>query len=192
MRTRTMTHVIGAFGVAALIGLGMALTVPHMGAQAPGQPPAGRMGGRGPGGPGGPGGPMGPGMGRGRGGPGGPMGLGIDMRDFTDAQREQVKAIRDAHAEDMKPVMERVQKARQALDTAVLTGTGDIRGVALEIGAAEGELAFQQAQIETEVIAVLTPEQKQKMLDRQKQMDARRTEMLQRRQSRGGAPGNAK
>jgi len=120
------------------------------------------------------------------------MAMGIDMRDLTDAQREQIKAIRDAHAEAMRPLMERVQNARQALNTAVLTGTGDIRGVALEIGAAESELAFQQAQIETEVMAVLTPEQKQKMLDRQKEMDARRTEMEQRRQSRQGGAGNAK
>src|SRR3954467_3505603 len=156
MQTKTRTQAIGAFGAAALVALGMTLTVPHMGAQGPGQPPAGRMGR----GPGGPGGPDGPGMGRGRGGRGGPggpgMAMGIDMRDLTDAQREQIKAIRDAHAEAMRPLMERVQNARQALNTAVLTGTGDIRGVALEIGAAESELAFQQAQIETEVMAVLT------------------------------------
>jgi Spy/CpxP family protein refolding chaperone len=133
----------------------------------------------------------------GRGGRGGPMGfgslgaLGIDMRDLTDAQREQIKAIRDAHAEAMRPVMDRVQKAREAINTVVLAG-GDVRGAALEIGAAETELAYQQAQIETEVIALLTPEQKQKMLDRQKQMDARRAEMAQRRQAGTGGPGNAK
>ena len=171
MQTKMTTRVIGGFGAAALIALGMAITVPHMGAQAPGQPPAGRMG-RGPGGPG--------------------LGLGIDMRDLTDAQRDQIKSIRDAHAEEMKPLIDRVQKARVALQTAVMTGTGDIRGVALEIGAAEGELAFQQAEIETAVIALLTPEQKQKMLDRQKEMDARRAEMEQRRQSRQGGAGNVK
>jgi Spy/CpxP family protein refolding chaperone len=122
---------------------------------------------------------------------GGPLGpLGIDMRDLTDAQREQVKAIRDAHAEEMKPVLERVQKARQAINTVVLTG-GDVRGAALEIGTAEGELAFQQAQIETEIVALLTPEQKQKMLDRQKEMAVRRAELGPRRQMRGQPRGNA-
>jgi Spy/CpxP family protein refolding chaperone len=119
------------------------------------------------------------------------MGFGVDMRDLTDAQREQIKTIRDNHAADLRPVMERVQKAREALRAAVVTG-GDIRGVALEIGAAEGELAFQQAEIETEILAVLTPEQKQKMLDREKEMAARRAEMEQRRQSRQGGAGNAK
>jgi Spy/CpxP family protein refolding chaperone len=131
---------------------------------------------------------MGPG---GRGGPGG-LGLGIDPRDLTDAQREQIKAIRDRHAAEIRPSIDRAQKARQALDNAVLTGVGDIRGLALEVGGAEGELAFQQAQIETEVLGVLTPEQKQKMQERRKEMDARRAEMEQRRQSRQNAPGNAK
>ena len=176
MKTRTTTTVIGGFGAAALIALGMAISVPHMGAQGPGQPPPGGRIGRGP---------------DGFGGPGGRMGMGVDVRDLTDAQQTQIKAIRDAHADALRPAMERVQNARQALHTAVLTGTGDIRGVALEIGAAETELAFQQAQIETEIIAVLTPEQKQKMLDRQKEMEARREEMKQRRQARGTAPGNA-
>ena len=90
----------------------------------------------------------------------------------------------------MKPVLERVQKARQAINTVVLTG-GDVRGAALEIGSAEGELAFQQAQIETEIVALLTPEQKQKMLDRQKEMAARRAELGPRRQLRGHPRGNA-
>jgi Spy/CpxP family protein refolding chaperone len=117
---------------------------------------------------------------------------GIDPRDLTDAQREQVKAIRDRHADEMRPVMDHVQKARQALANAVLSGVGDIRGLALEVGAAEGEAAFQNAQIETEVLSVLTPEQKQKIQDRRKEMEARRAEMTQRRQSRGAASGNAK
>ena len=185
MQSRTLTRVIGGFGAAALVALGMATASPHLGAaQDPGQPPPGGMG-RGPGG---------PGMGRGgRGGPGGPMVPGgIDPRDLTDEQRQQVKAIRDSHAEEMRPLMERTQNAHEALDNAVVTGVGDIRGLALEVGNAEGERAFQQAQIETELLALLTPEQKQKMLERRKEVDARRAEMQQRRQSRGNAPGNAR
>jgi Spy/CpxP family protein refolding chaperone len=186
MKDKTMTRVLGGLGVAALIALGLATSLPHLGAaQDPNQgpPPAGRLGGgRGPGG-----------RGMGRGGPGGPMEMaGIDPRDLTDAEREQIKAIRDRHAADMKPVLDRVQNARQALSNAVLTGVGDISGLALEVGSAEGELAFQSAQIETEVLTVLTPEQRQKIQDRQKAMAARRAEMEQRRQSRGAASGNAK
>jgi Spy/CpxP family protein refolding chaperone len=181
MQNKTITRAIGGLGAAALIALGMATAVPYLGAaQGPGQPPAGGMG-------------RGPGMGRGgRGGPGGPMAFGgIDPRDLTDEQRQQVKAIRDSHAAEMRPLMERAQKAHAALDNAVIAGTGDFRGLALEVGSAEGELAFQQAQIETEVLAVLTPEQKQQMLERRKEMEARRAEMEQHRQSRGNGSGNA-
>lgn len=179
MQKKTMTRTIGGLGAAALIALGMATALPHLGAaQNPQAQLGGRGGGRGPGG---------PGRGGRMGGPMGPQGMmmGLDPRDLTDAQREQLKTIRDRHAAEIRPVMDRVGKARQALANAVVTGIGDIRGLALEVGAAEGELAFQNAQVETEVVSILTPEQKQKIQDRQKQMEARRAEMEQRRQSRG-------
>ena len=193
MQNKTVTRVIGVFGAAALIGLGMATALPRLGAaQAPNQgPPPGRMGGRGPGGPGGPG-MGGPGRGGrgGPGGPGGPMAFGLDPRDLTDAQREQVKAIRERHMEEIKPLADRADKAHQALNAAVVSGNGDLRGLSQEVGAAETELVFATAQVEAEVFGVLTPEQKTKIQDRQKQMEARRLEMEQRRQSRG--TGNAK
>jgi len=181
MQTTTITRVMGGIGAAALVALGMTLSVPHMAAQDPGQqpPPMGRMGGRGFGGPG-----------MGRGGPGGPMGMGIDPRDLTDTQRDQVKAIRDAHATDVRAAMDRVQKAHEALATAVMTGSGDIKSLAIEVGNAEGEAAFQNAQVESEIFnTVLTADQKQKIQDRRKEMEARRATMQQRRQ--GGA-GNGK
>jgi Spy/CpxP family protein refolding chaperone len=85
-----------------------------------------------------------------------------------------------------------VNSARQALATAVLSGVGDIQGLALEVGAAEGEMAFQSAQIEIEVLGVLTPEQKQKIQDRRKEMESRRAAMVQLRQSRENGAGNGK
>jgi Spy/CpxP family protein refolding chaperone len=186
MQTKTMTQVVGAFGAAALIAIGMAAAVPHLGAaQDPNQgPPVGRMGGRGPGGPGG----MGRGGRGGPGGPGAPMAFGLDPRDLTDAQREQIKAIRQRHMAEIKPLADAAAKAHQDLNAAVLSG-GDLQGPSQAIGAAETALAFATAQVETEVLGVLTPEQKQKIQDRQKQMDARRAEMEQRRQSRGAGNG---
>jgi periplasmic protein CpxP/Spy len=174
MQRETLTRSVGAFLGAVVIAAGMLALAPHVGAQDQSAPPMGRMGGRG--------------FGPGRGGPGGPMGMmpGIDPRDLTDAQREQVKSIRESHAADMKPVVDRVANARKALADAVLSGKGDVRGLAIEVGAAEGELAFQSANIETEILAILTPEQKQKIQDRQKQMAARRADMQQRRQNGAG------
>ena len=124
--------------------------------------------------------------GRGFRGPGGRMGgaFGV-MRDLTDAQREQVKAIRDGHAERIRPLAERVRAAREAIDTAVMTGNvGNLQALSIEVGNAETELTFAQAQVQAEIFSLLTAEQKQKIAERQKQMETRRSEMMKRRQNR--------
>ena len=117
---------------------------------------------------------------------GGPMGggFGAVIRDLTDAQREQVKAIRERHAEQVRPLAERAHAAREALDAAVLSGnTGSLQALSIDIGNAETELAFAQAQVQSEIYAVLTAEQKQEIAERRKEMEARRAEMTKRRQS---------
>jgi Spy/CpxP family protein refolding chaperone len=165
---------MGAF----VIALGLGATVPFA-SWAQDQPQAqtepGRHGGRGPGGPGGRmGGPM-----------GGPFAFREVMRDLTDAQREQVKAIHDKHAERIRPLAERARIAREALDDAVLSGNaGNLQALSIEVGNAETELTFAQAQVQSEIVNVLTAEQKQKIAERRKQMEARRAEMQKQRQQR--------
>ncbi len=165
---------MGAFVVA----LGLGATVPFA-SWAQDQPPAqtetGRHGGRGPGGPGGRmGGPM-----------GGPFAFREVMRDLTDAQREQVRSIHEKHADRIRPLAERARTAREALDTAVLSGNaGNLQALSIEVGNAETELTFAQAQVQTEIVNVLTAEQKQKIAERRKQMEARRAEMQKQRQQR--------
>ena len=166
---------------AIVVALGIAATVPYSSwAQdqpaAQGQPM--RRGGRGFGGPGGPGGRM-----------GGPMGEGMAirevMRDLTDAQREQVKAIHERHAERIRPLAERVHTAREAVQNAVLSGNAsNLQALSIEVGNAETELTLAQAQVQSEIFNVLTAEQKQKIAERRKQMEERRGEMLKRRQER--------
>ena len=118
------------------------------------------------------------------GGPmGGPFAFREVMRDLTDAQREQVKAIHEKHADRIRPLAERARTAREALDTAVLSGnTGNLQALSIEVGNAETELTFAQAQVQTEIVNVLTAEQKQKIAERRKQMEARRAEMQKQRQ----------
>ena len=107
------------------------------------------------------------------------------MRDLTDAQREQVKAVHEKHADRIRPIAERARTAREALDNAVLSGNaGNLQALSIEVGNAETELAFAQAQVQSEIYNVLTAEQKQKIAERRKQMEARRGEMLKRRQER--------
>lgn len=171
---------------AIVVALGLAATVPYIG-WAQDQPPAGavaqgeqvRRGGRGFGGPGGHGGPGGR-----MGGPmGGGFALGGVMRDLTDAQREQVKVIHERHAERIRPLVERAHTAREAINNAVTSGnTGNLQALSIEVGNAETELTFAQAQVQSEIFNVLTAEQKQKIAERRKQMEARRAEMMKRRQ----------
>ena len=177
MQTETLTRVVGGFVGAVVIVVGFLSFTPALSNAA--QDPSGPRRG-GPGGPGGPGG---------RGGRfGGPMGFGVDPRDLSDAQREQIKAIRDRHAAELKPLIEQSQAAHKALQDNVLAGGGNLRGLALDLGKAEGDLAFANAGVELEMLAVLTPEQRQKMQDRQKEMGARRAEMEKQRASRGAQP----
>jgi Spy/CpxP family protein refolding chaperone len=167
-----------ALMAAAIIVMGLAATVPYIAAQD--QPPAQGdhrgFGGRGPGGPGGRGGRM-----------GGPMGGGFAlrevMRDLTDAQREQIRAIHDKHAERLRPLTERVRTAREALDNAVMSdNAANLQALSIELGNAETELTFAHAQVQAEVFKVLTAEQKQKIAERRKEMEARRQEMIKKRQ----------
>ena len=163
---------MGAF----IVALGLGATVPFA-SWAQDQPQAqtepGRHGGRGPGGPGGRmGGPM-----------GGPFAFREVMRDLTDAQREQVKAIHEKHADRIRPLAERARTAREALDNAVLSGNAsNLQALSIEVGNAETELTFAQAQVQSEIVNVLTAEQKQKIAERRKEMEARRGEMQKQRQ----------
>jgi protein CpxP len=173
MQTSALTKVVGGFFGALVITAGVISFTPLARAaqdQNQSTPAEGRSGGAR------------------HGGPGGPGGGGVNPRDLTDAQREQVKAIHERHAAEMKPLIEQSQAARKALQDNVLAGGTNLRALAMELGKAEGDLAFANAQIQGEVLALLTPEQRQKMQDRAKEMDARRAEMQQRRQSRGAQP----
>lgn len=165
---------------AIVVALGLGATVPFVGwaqdqpqAQAQAEQP--RRGGRGFGG-------LHGRMGRPM---GGPFAFREVMRDLTDAQREQVKAIHERHAERIRPLAERASAAREAVNNAVMSGNdGNLQALSIEVGSAETELTFAQAQVQSETFKVLTAEQKQKIAERRKEMEARRAEMTKRRQER--------
>jgi Spy/CpxP family protein refolding chaperone len=169
------------FLTAIVVALGLGATVPFVGwaqDQPQTQSQEQRMRRGGPGRPGGPGGRMGGPM-------GGDFGLREVMRDLTDAQREQGRAIHERHADRIRPLAERARVAREAVHTAVLSGnTSNLQGLSIEVGNAETELTYAQAQVQSEVFNVLTPAQKQTIAERRKQMETRREEMLKKRQNR--------
>jgi Spy/CpxP family protein refolding chaperone len=165
------------FAAATAVAIAMAAAVPYINAQDQ-QPQTqgermGPRGGRGPGGPMGRGGRM-----------GGP--LAGALRDLTDAQRAQVKAIHDKHAAQVEPLLQRVRTAREALENAITSGnTANLQALSIEVGNAETELTYAQAQMQAEVYNILTAEQKQRIAERRKEMLARRAEMLKKRQQQG-------
>lgn len=174
METRTISHSIGGAIGAALFAIGLLAFAPMTGAaqdQGQTQTQDARPG---PDGRGGRGDRF-----------GGPRGgdFGVVARSLTDAQREQVRAIRDKHAGTIQPLMERVRTAREAVHTAITEGkSGSLQSLAIEVGNAETELTYAQAQIETEIYALLTPQQKQQVAERRQAMESRRAEAMKRRQ----------
>ena len=116
---------------------------------------------------------------------GGGFALREVIRDLTDAQREQVKAIQERHADRIRPLAERAMAAREAVHTAIVSGNqSNLQALSIEVGNAETEVTFAQAQVQSEIFNVLTAAQKQTIAERRKQMEARRAEMLKKRQGR--------
>lgn len=131
------------------------------------------------------------GGGRGMGGPMGPgfgAGLVLGELNLTEAQREQVRQIRDRHRDETRSVADRLAAARDKQQKAVETIPPDealITSLTQDMVQAEVDAALLQARLNAEVWAVLTPEQQAQATklraERQARMDQRRQQMQQRR-----------
>ena len=169
-----------AAGLAAVLIAGAAGTVAM--AQQPAQPQApqgpfmgGRMGRFGPGGPGGPGGMA------------GRFGLPLGQLGLTDAQHDQVRGIVESHRAELQQVAQRTQEARKALrqaETAEAFNEGAIRAASDTLHAAMTEGAVLRARMRSEVLQVLTPEQRTKAAQLQALRDQRMQQRQQRQQQR--------
>ena len=118
--------------------------------------------------------PMGPG-GPGRMGPMGMIGPMIERLGLSDAQKDQVKAIMQSHADEFKALAERAGTAHRALDQAVMADTvddGAIRQKSAEAAAVDADMAVASAHARAEVFQILTTEQR----DQLKEFAAKRAE----------------
>lgn len=184
-RRRRVTKVVGGLIGGLVLIAGLAVLTHPLAAQ-PGPPPGQQMGpGRGMG----PGGMMGGLLGQ------GPMGQlfgpGLGAVDLSDAQRAQIRDIRQKHAGELRPLLERVAAARQALADAMHAAPVDdnaLQVAGTELGAAAGALAVAQAQNRAEILSVLTPEQREKLEARRNQMEQRRLQQLNRMRNRRNPP----
>lgn len=128
------------------------------------------------------------GGGRGGRGPGGP-GLALNQLNLTDAQREQVKEIRDRNRDQTQALVKRLDSAaakqRDAVETLPVNETL-ITSTSQDLAQAQTEMAIQEARLNSEIWSILTPEQQAQATklraERKAQMEQRRQEMQQRRQ----------
>jgi periplasmic protein CpxP/Spy len=93
----------------------------------------------------------------------GPMGLPLARLGLTDAQKDQVKTIMEAHAEEFKALGARAASAHEALNAATMADTLDdatIRQKSADVAAVNADLAVAGAHVRAEVFQILTPDQK--------------------------------
>ena len=139
-------------------------------AQGPG---AGRRGG-----PGGFGGP---------GGPGGPGGLPLQALNLTEAQQDQVKQLVQQFRAQNQNVGEQLRRAMEAQRKAVETipvDEGLIRSTTQALVEAQTEMAIQQARLQGEIFALLTPDQQAQARKLQAERNQREQQQGQRGQQR--------
>jgi protein CpxP len=145
---------------------------------------------------------FGDGMGPGHGGPGGRMGgplggllavhpeLPLHALNLTDAQREQVRTIMQAHRDEARALGDKAHTAldalRKATEGTVDEALANQQGQAL--GAVIGEAAVLRAKVRAEVLAILTPEQQAEANKLQAQRQQRMDQMKQRGEQRRKSP----
>ncbi len=124
--------------------------------------------------------PGGPGMGR----PGMLMGMLGRQLGLTDAQKQQIKSIRDQNKGTIAPLAKAVGDAREALMDAARNNADDgtLQNDANALGSAEAQLQLVTAKVQAQIFnQVLTPDQQQKALQLRDQIKAR----MQQRQGGG-------
>ena len=115
-------------------------------------------------------------------------GLALRALDLTEAQREQVRQLTVQHREQTRTLLDRLQttqEARRKAVEAIPFSESQIRAAAQALAEVEAELAVQQARLQADVYALLTPEQQTRLQTMRAERDARAKERMSRLQQRG-------
>ena len=120
------------------------------------------------------------------------LGFYADYLDLTDAQQAQVKDILAKEKPTIRPLMQQLAQGHQQMRQLEQAGPFDeakVRGVATQQAQAMTELMVQKARIKSELVALLTPDQKDKMA----KFEARRQARFQKhfQQGQTSQPGQA-
>ena len=116
------------------------------------------------------------GMGHHGGGMGNLLGATGDYLDLTDAQRSEMKAILAKEKPTIRPLMQQLAQSHQQMSQLETAGTFDeakVRSLATQQSQTMTELMVQKARIKSELMAVLTPDQKTKLATLKARQQAR-------------------
>ena len=106
--------------------------------------------------------------------------------DLTDAQKAQMKSIRDNHSQSVRPLMEQIRAKRLEMRQASEGGTFNealVTQKLTEIAPLEAKLMGERSRLHQEMLSVLTPEQKAKLEQSREQRRTRWTERRANKQS---------
>ncbi|MEK6299714.1 MAG: Spy/CpxP family protein refolding chaperone [Acidobacteriota bacterium] len=115
----------------------------------------------------------------GRGGREGRGMMGFGNLDLTDAQKTQMKQIRESHSQSLRPIMEQIHAKRQELRQASEGTTFNetlVTQKLTEIAPLEAKLQGEHFRLRQEMISILTPEQKAKLEQSRDQFKSKWTE----------------
>ena len=141
---------------------------------------------------------QGPGFGRRGGGPDGPPGVGgpglaLPLRELnlSDAQQQQVQSIRERHRDEAQQIAGRLRTAMEAQRKAVEAIPVDeslIRSTTQELAEVQADAAIAQAHVRSEILSILTADQRAQLTKLQADREARvqegRERQAERRQQR--------
>jgi periplasmic protein CpxP/Spy len=106
-------------------------------------------------------------------------GAGFRNLDLTDAQKAQIKQIRESHSQTLRPLMDEIRTKRQEIRQASAGGAFDetlVTQKLSELAPLEAKLMGARSQLHQETLAVLTAEQKAKLEQSREQFKSKRAE----------------
>ena len=112
------------------------------------------------------------------------LGFYAEYLDLTDAQQAQMKDILAKEKPTIKPLMQQLAQGHQQMSQLEQAGTFDeakVRALANQQSQTMTELIVQKARIKSELVALLTPDQKDKLA----KFEARRAARFQKHMQNG-------
>ena len=105
-----------------------------------------------------------------------------DVLDLTQAQQDQVKTILEKEKTTIHPLMQQMMQFHRDLGKLAESGTFDeakVRALAAQQSQNMTELIVQKARIQSELVQVLTPEQKTKLAELRAKHEERMKQPMQ-------------